>query len=1266
MRLPKGASAIGLAMMSLASMANAYQSALHACPAPCDSVSGDWTVYTSVNRLQYCKEPMLLDFSLHPGLDEEDRVTKLFACTSNNMTSNTITSGAPSGAQNSARGHHAISHKRFHNRDIHSTCISGEEQKISLDLITDSDPGSVSVNVLQTIVERVQNHLGNTSHCDTTSVFGYYNGVAVGVYVGSAIDNPKSTSSLFQRFYEQIPRGQHAKSMVMQRCRDVSNADYTIGLAVDTTGDLTSVQKSVHSWSKGQCASTDGVNTKIDGVPVLEKAMGRVLNSNSTVGGEHISKRSDCRTINVIGGDTCSSLAKKCGISPNDFTKYNSAKTLCSTLAAGQSVCCSAGSLPDIRPKPNKDGSCHTYTVQAHDVCDSIAASNGLKASDISDFNDKTTWGWFGCGNLQLKSLICLSKGDPPMPAPVSNAQCGPIVAGTKKPTNGTALADLNPCPLNSCCDIWGQCGITPEYCTNITGPTGNPGTAPKYKNGCISNCGTNITKSRYTPETFMKVGYYETWNYDRPCLNLRVADVGVNEYTHIHWAFAEITEDFDIKINDTYNQWKDFIAMDPANSGKFIDNINNFVKKNGLNGIDFDWEYPGATDLPGIPKGLASDGTTYLNFIKKMKLNFPFDKTVSIAAPASYWYLKSFLIDEMAKSLDYIVYMTYDLHGQWDYGKQWTQEGCPHGDCLRSQVNLTETKYSLAMLTKAGVDSNKVFVGVPTYGRSFGMTDESCTGPNCHYTGTNSVSNAKEGRCTKTAGIIANAEINEILAIGNQTKVYYDAGSDSNIIVWDNTWASFMDGDTMKSRTSFYKDFNFGGTVEWAVDLNKFTDDDNNYDDSWDEPPVPKLAACTETFHSIEALGNASSTIPEHCVTQYTLQTLSDSLSAAMKNYTDLMNDGYDAKFKIYADTVAENAGASVHDFVYQNGNKYFTCKVDEDTICCDQCHANKNTYNCDLCWSDSACYTSCDSLACQQSHGFGHPKLVYKRKSETEPCPPDYSKRFRKDRDHPESVHWSLDDSKATKFWADLYTNTGINQSHIQFGQYTRQKTCGPSVKSDDDCWKTGYDYNIPLPKGYDASEVSNPKDTAKKGLDRAGSLKPQLSTALFQMATDTWVGDGMDLIDSISLPILMIVSAVQEMSAVEKIAEKLSAEEKKLKETEIIGGFLTAILFMVPIAGEVLGTIEGLADVGLVLSIAGTAADIGTGVADIVKNPNNAALDIMNIVFDAGFLAGATKASKAAKLRREMKEADIAKLGDKVSSGLKSVDKLTGKCS
>lgn len=46
------------------------------------------------------------------------------------------------------------------------------------------------------------------------------------------------------------------------------------------------------------------------------------------------------------------------------------------------------------------------------------------------------------------------------------------------------------------------------------------------------------------------------------------------------------------------------------------------------------------------------------------MRSKLPEGKTLSIAAPASYWYLKAFPIDNMAKQLDYIVFMTYDLHG--------------------------------------------------------------------------------------------------------------------------------------------------------------------------------------------------------------------------------------------------------------------------------------------------------------------------------------------------------------------------------------------------------------------------------------------------------------------------------------------------------------------------------------------------------------------------------------------------------------------------
>jgi GH18 family chitinase len=111
-----------------------------------------------------------------------------------------------------------------------------------------------------------------------------------------------------------------------------------------------------------------------------------------------------------------------------------------------------------------------------------------------------------------------------------------------------------------------------------------------------------------------------------------------------------------------------------------------------------------------------------YYNTLVQLKSKLGSGKSVSFAAPASYWYLRAFPVALMGRSLDYIVYMTYDLHGQWDYGNKWTSPGCTNGNCLRSHVNLTETINSLAMITKAGVLSNKVVVGVVSYGRSFKM----------------------------------------------------------------------------------------------------------------------------------------------------------------------------------------------------------------------------------------------------------------------------------------------------------------------------------------------------------------------------------------------------------------------------------------------------------------------------------------------------------------------------------------------------------------
>jgi GH18 family chitinase len=54
-----------------------------------------------------------------------------------------------------------------------------------------------------------------------------------------------------------------------------------------------------------------------------------------------------------------------------------------------------------------------------------------------------------------------------------------------------------------------------------------------------------------------MAIGYYESWNWDRPCLHRRMQDIHTNIYTHLHWAFGTVKTDFTVTINDTYDQFR-------------------------------------------------------------------------------------------------------------------------------------------------------------------------------------------------------------------------------------------------------------------------------------------------------------------------------------------------------------------------------------------------------------------------------------------------------------------------------------------------------------------------------------------------------------------------------------------------------------------------------------------------------------------------------------------------------------------------------------
>lgn len=98
-------------------------------------------------------------------------------------------------------------------------------------------------------------------------------------------------------------------------------------------------------------------------------------------------------------------------------------------------------------------------------------------------------------------------------------------------------------------------------------------------------------------------------------------------------------------------------------------------------------------------------------------------------------------------------------------------------------------------------------------------MTTVGCYTEMCTYTGP--ASGAYPRSCTNTAGYLANAEIAYANATGSNVLQTTDSESYVDILVWDDTqWVSWMSDSNKAVRTLLYQDLNFGGTTDWAVDL--------------------------------------------------------------------------------------------------------------------------------------------------------------------------------------------------------------------------------------------------------------------------------------------------------------------------------------------------------------------------------------------------------------------------------------------------------------
>lgn len=339
-------------------------------------------------------------------------------------------------------------------------------------------------------------------------------------------------------------------------------------------------------------------------------------------------------------------------------------------------------------------------------------------------------------------------------------------------------------------------------------------------------------------------IGYYESWasSDSRKCQKVAPEDLNLDGFTHMNFAFSFFDpSSFEIVPMDSNGAslYSRFTALkskksslqtwisvggwsftDPGptqtafsemtsssgNRRRFINGLIKFMDTYGFDGIDLDWEYPGADDRGGK----SQDTANYVSLAAELRAAFGTKYGISMTLPTSYWYLQHFDLLGIQKSVDWFNLMAYDLHGIWDAQSKFV------GPYIAPHTNITEIDLGLDLLWRSGVDPAKVVMGQGWYGRSFTLKDPSCNKPNgvCEFTG-----GAKAGPCSNAAGILDLEEIDDIIS-KNSLKPIHDEKAAVKWITWDSDqWVSYDDTDTFAQKKDFANSRCLGGLMVWAMD---------------------------------------------------------------------------------------------------------------------------------------------------------------------------------------------------------------------------------------------------------------------------------------------------------------------------------------------------------------------------------------------------------------------------------------------------------------